>query len=413
MKYSVGDPLRWYTAGVTVSKSYLLCLLSAERLQQTHGIASIPHALPRMAYDKILTGVQPEVALQDLQQRTGRSRKRAHAALELDADVDGLPDQAQPHVPVPHIVPEASSSSVVEVVGASGHALRSVDSDSDHDSLVHQLEALIEQEELEEEAGPSVQDGNQLQDACAREDPSVDHPPAEAKPESVEVARASVGAVAVASQPERASASSGSRTVQPKAGLAKLPRLARWGYFTFSRKSAASSPPYGGIEASCVYHALNPKTGCKKFLRLEGPSSEAEEKCLNALHHWCNMAPRFNRQRTHLKMPLRDSDVPPPGVVEAQEPPAVIKNDVELDKEEEADTDPEPKAKPKASATQKAKAKAREAQTKAKASVRVPSVDDQAEGSGAGSASDPLGSQGSASGSESSSESDGSSSSSS
>ena len=102
LKYSYGDPLRWYTAGVTVGKSYLLCLLSAERLQQDHGIASIPHALPHMAYDMILTGVQHCVALQAVQKPAGRSRKRAHAALELDADVEGLRDEtAQSLAPLP------------------------------------------------------------------------------------------------------------------------------------------------------------------------------------------------------------------------------------------------------------------------------------------------------------------------
>ena len=179
----------------------------------------------------------------------------------------------------------------------------------------------------------------------------------------------------------------------------------------FSRKSAASSPPHGGIEASCPFHALNSKSLCKKFLRLEGPTFEDEERCLNALRH-----PRFNRQRTHLRMALTESEIPPPAVVEAQklsaDPPAIIKNDVDLDREE-AGGAPQPKANPKASAKQKAKAKVRQVQAKAKASLRVPSVDDQAEGSGADSASDPLGSEGIASGSQSSSESDESSSSSS
>ena len=68
-----------------------------------------------------------------------------------------------------------------------------------------------------------------------------------------EVARASVGAVAVASQPERASASSGSRAVQPKAELAKLPDW-RGGAISLFRANLRARPPLGASRPACTTH---------------------------------------------------------------------------------------------------------------------------------------------------------------
>ena len=112
-------------------------------------------------------------------------------------------------------------------------------------------------------------------------------------------------------------------------------RIAKWGYFSFSRKSATNAPPHGGFEAMCKWHALNARTGCKKFMRIAGPTDEDEEACLNALCHWCNQANRYDRQRAHMRMPLRPADIPPAAVIEAQklvaQPPGDVKTDVELD----------------------------------------------------------------------------------
>ena len=77
LRYSLGNPLQWYTAGVSVNKSYLLCLLNAEKLKEEHDIQSIPHALPAEAYESILTGMQPQAAVQALLDRPRKGRKRA------------------------------------------------------------------------------------------------------------------------------------------------------------------------------------------------------------------------------------------------------------------------------------------------------------------------------------------------
>ena len=99
---------------------------------------------------------------------------------------------------------------------------------------------------------------------------------------------------------------------------AAKPRLSKWGHVAFHRKSEKTSPPFGGIEAVCPYHALNQKTGCKKFLSFAGNDEESKACCIQALRHWCNQALQFDRQRAHIRMPLRPQDIPPASVVDAQ-----------------------------------------------------------------------------------------------
>ena len=114
-----------------------------------------------------------------------------------------------------------------------------------------------------------------------------------------------------------------------------MDKPAPWGSFSFNRKLPKSAPPFGGFEAVCKFHALNSRTGCKKFVRFEGESLEDEQACLNKLRHWCNQARRFDRQRQHVRMPLRPQDVPSVEVVEAHklvdDPPSSVRTDQELD----------------------------------------------------------------------------------
>eukprot|EP00435_Cladocopium_sp_Y103_P062474 s1685_g24.t1 len=82
--YKHGGPLEWFTAGKTVAKTYLLCLLNAGKLQTEHGIDSIPHALPSEAYEHILQGVPPPKAVEALRDK---AKSKANKRL-LDADVE-------------------------------------------------------------------------------------------------------------------------------------------------------------------------------------------------------------------------------------------------------------------------------------------------------------------------------------
>ena len=120
----------------------------------------------------------------------------------------------------------------------------------------------------------------------------------------------------------------------------------------------------------CRFHALNARSGCKKFVRFETPDEHGEAACMLKLKHWCNQARHFDRQRTHVRMPLRPSDIPPADIVEQQilldDPPARVRTDLELDGDHAASSSAakaEPKAKTKSKAkASKAKARPKKAQ---------------------------------------------------
>ena len=63
---------------------FALLAINAEKLKEEHDIQSIPHALPAEAYESILTGMQPQAAVQALLDRPRKGRKRASLTLEAD-----------------------------------------------------------------------------------------------------------------------------------------------------------------------------------------------------------------------------------------------------------------------------------------------------------------------------------------
>ncbi|CAE7232970.1 unnamed protein product [Symbiodinium sp. KB8] len=270
LHYKFGEELLWYTAGVTVKKSYLLCLLNAEKLKNEHAIESIPHALPAEAYDRILTGVPVLAALQDLDKPGSRKRKppAVSALNDLELDVEGLDDETEPIVlPEPSRsrrrarteAPHPSAGEAVEHAPSSLPAV-SLEDDDETDEILAELEAQLADQEydLHEPSGPSV--------------------------EASASASASAGSVADPEPPLQASievAASSSQSVKP------------------SRKNENAAPPYGGIEAVC-------------------PDEASEDRCLLALKHWCNQAEKFNRQLVEMQKLTSD-------------PPAVVMTDVELD----------------------------------------------------------------------------------
>ncbi|OLP96838.1 hypothetical protein AK812_SmicGene20863 [Symbiodinium microadriaticum] len=169
LHYKFGEELLWYTAGVTVKKSYLLCLLNAEKLKNEHAIESIPHALPAEAYDRILTGVPVLAALQDLDKPGSRKRKppAVSALNDLELDVEGLDDETEPIVlPEPSRsrrrarteAPHPSAGEAVEHAPSSLPAV-SLEDDDETDEILAELEAQLADQEydLHEPSGPSVE----------------------------------------------------------------------------------------------------------------------------------------------------------------------------------------------------------------------------------------------------------------
>ena len=391
LKFSPGDPLVFYTAGVTVCKSYLLCLLDAENLSTKYGVASIPHSLPPDAYDLILQGMQPAQASKSIENMPKRGKKRA-VNLDLDVEVCGELQDIEPEPALPAVLP-------AEGVVAPDHPVE--EGEESHDSLERELERLIEQEAEE------LVDEVTISGSAAA---AVATGPDDSKGSSAD------GAAAAASRDVSDSVPVKKKRGGHDAQVRRLPRLAPWGPFIFHRKHAAASPPFGGVECVCPYHALNSKTGCKKFVSLQGPLESDEERCLLTLKHWANQAQHFNRQRSHLKMPLRPADIPSAGIVLQQKPtgeaPRQVRTDVELDvAERSASAGPKAKGKSqpksKAKAAPKTKAMVKSASKKAVASAAAPpSPRDEA-------ASDPTSSHSARSGNKSSASSSGSSSSSS
>ena len=330
LSFQVGSALEWRTAGITVCKSYLLCLMRANLLKDDHGVLSISHGLPAEVYDMILLGMSPQLALQDFEKtskKRGQGKKRQN--LEILDDVD-LPEEDTAHTHPKRLAllpPDGGGEGEVDVLP----------------SLLD-LEHVAACDQLGEDAAPSA-------------------PLVESAPVAVALPDAEVAASSERSH--RGSRPSDSRQ-----------RLPKWGSFSFHRKSAALAPPHGGIEAVCRFHALNDKTGCKKFVRIQGSADSDEEQCLNILRHWCNQATRFDRQRKHMRMPLRPQDIPATELIELQkldsDPPTHVLTDKDLD----ADAEPAaasssvrlPKAASKVKASSKGKATAKAKATDRKGS---------------------------------------------
>lgn len=302
LAYKVGEALVWYTSGVTVNNAYLCCLLTAEELLARHQIDTIPHGLSAEIYEAILKGVQPACAIRAIQDGQSRAKKRKPPLGICDVELGSEPG---------------------DVVVPAGKKLRNRASQPQPLAA----DVLLDSED---EAGiaflaeafpdPSPALGSSSQRERPRDDgPRAPAPPA---PEAVE--------------PLGSSAPEGRQRH----------RLEKWASFAFSRKTNPR-----GIEVTCRFHRLNDKTLCKKFLRCD-PGNE--HQAVTKLRHWCNQALRFDRQRAHIRMPLRDQDIPDESVVFGQKleasPPSKAPTDVELD----ADAGP---VAPKAKAQRQRKAK--------------------------------------------------------
>ena len=398
LRYEVGAPLVWYAAGVTVRPEYLMCLLDAERLRTAFNINFIPHCAPDAVYELLWHGKPLDEALALVQDKS-RKRKAMKAGLGSDVVVHQDDEQrARPKAksqkrlalaaPVAAEADLVKRSGLVEHDGlaelayeeASEDMCQGGSDDEEDDELLRELQELVENPESPDEAmNPESEQPASLQEPL----PSVD--PA---------ARVDQGSGA------------GVRVVGDRVARERpISRPDPWGSFTFNRKMPRSAPPFGGLEAVCRFHALNAKTGCKKFVRFEGPTPEHEHKTLQILRRWCNMSKKFNRQRNHIRMPLRESDIPNSEVISQQQltddPPEIPVTDEELDRAARgiapsnsgaaasARVKPKPKPTGKAKSKPKPKAKTPNACEEEACSEREPvhSPDSDAESDSSSSAS--------------------------
>ena len=165
---------------------------------------------------------------------------------------------------------------------------------------------------------------------------------------------------------------SGHRPKDSDAAVADIRSLSRvvhqdtfmWGPFRMTFSDKKSKPPYGQWQATCVYHKLNDKTGCKRSLSL-GQVGQSKDRCKRVLMQWCLKAPLFETKRDHAAVPLNPSEALDQEVLDTRlqgltPPPDHVRTDEAVDKAK-ADSSAslgKRSAAPKGNAKKKAKAKA-------------------------------------------------------
>ena len=115
-----------------------------------------------------------------------------------------------------------------------------------------------------------------------------------------------------------------------------------WGAFLMTYKPASDS-----WQASCRWHKLNERSGCKKTVKA-GPLKEDHYSAIRILKYWCMRAQAHNRQRLHLwiwdPLTMDMADIPPDAVLDANvpttEPPPIIFTDAQLDTADLRGVDP-------------------------------------------------------------------------
>lgn len=130
------------------------------------------------------------------------------------------------------------------------------------------------------------------------------------------------------------------RTTANRRGLDdRLGNEGVWGSGRITFVKVTSSRKFGGWQGACKFHALNNKTGCKKFFGIKAPGGlEERVRALNQARWWLNEARLFDRQRHHLAWSGGGdiSNMPASDVLFAQQPgrpEGVVKTDVQLDAE--------------------------------------------------------------------------------
>ena len=366
--FAMGEDKTWFTSGVTVSRFYLMCLLDARRLRESHKILEIPHGLVAEAYEKIFRGQQPANAVSECMVETRKRKSMDSSGLAPDVEIES--NDASP---------VQSNSRLRDVADTNGNC------DVHNDVDMGDGDGDVEMEKVCEGAS------SPFPTAEHSETTAPAHPTS--KPEVSTSTAVGLLSESAGSQldlpPSGSSSSSTGPAAAPVAAPKKLEEalfvdpVAKYGSFSFSVKQARSSPPYGGVEASCRWRRKNDTTGCKRFIRFVANTQESRESAIVALKHWCNKAPQFKRQRDHLRMPLAAGDVPPADLVAEQElvenPPPRVRSDVELDAEAEKQAKESgiiipgkiAKSKAKAKPEKSSKGKAAPSKCKAKAKGRV------------------------------------------
>jgi len=132
----------------------------------------------------------------------------------------------------------------------------------------------------------------------------------------------------------------------PEASLLAL-RRGNWGVFRFTPTWRST---HGGFEVDCPFHRKSKKSGCRKWFRIKGPSSEDRQAMVHLAMTWCFMARQFSRQHAHVFCAFPDT-LPPYAFLEANRitnAPELVRTDEELDREGSSSSSSMPAASPTA-----------------------------------------------------------------
>ena len=257
LQYKPGERKTWYCpAGSLPHKAYLTCLLECERL----GLEIVPHWSPSPAacYGRLLDGKGPAV-------------RQARPRLMLMNDVDD--DCAQGDGA--GVVPDAEASPMIgdEV------AQQNISEGSEDDSLMRELERLLEDDD-EQPSAPApgaASSGSQPELSESLPGVSVAAGAALDLPHEPE-------AEAHVAQPSRVERGARLQPVVPG-------QIQHWGVFRISSlKPKAPTRPFGALEALCPFHKRSVKSECKKYIAHKSSSPEDHALDLKALKHWCSQA---------------------------------------------------------------------------------------------------------------------------
>ena len=274
----------WYSSGFHVSSRYLLCLVRAQTLAEMHNVSFIPHGEHDDVYKAMLGGAAPAIAM--AQAAPQRQKKQRRQVKILDPDVAELDDSE-----------EGSQcwgfgDDEEKVLRENGRA----DAGGGSDASMSGAE-VAETPRMSLPSTPAPPSSNH--------DVSVSAPQPLEKMEEEECPQETM--------------ESNSETILD-ALLAD--QVGQWMDFRFSRKAASSAPPHGGVEARCRWHARSLVTGCKRYLPFPSSERDGQLRTIRMLQHWCNQAPKFTFQRTHVRMPLPPGSIPNSDLIHLQRPPS-------------------------------------------------------------------------------------------
>ena len=410
----------WYVSGSSLQhlRKYMITLIHSDKLFREGVLQRVHHCQPVGYYTEVLQGLHtgsPLLALSDAREPVAPLQLDAESA-PLLLDERGVP--APLELPAPSVMPPKKRVKRIHdrqdrageepglglepgpVVPALGSAVEAEDDDNrdDDESSGLTSEPLSSQVLFLSDAEQSHDDVlsvalNSEYVPSPLEDPHEPHEvQADVGPEpGPDAELPSSSAASDAERPPPAESAPlpplPPPALDPGAGLARE-RAARhrdaqsfvWGPFRITWSRPDQRPPHGSWQATCPYHALNSKTGCKKAIGLRESTENEKLKCRDLLKLWCLQAPTHDRQRSHNRAQPRQLELLDDAVLEARlqalpEAPSrdALEDDDTLDAREAA-----PKAKAKARGKAKSKGKAK-AKSGAKAAAKAAAAADHAE----------------------------------